>query len=75
MSLAKLTAMDFIVVGIGFFGKKWAELLQKQPLVSLAATVDVNEAAAQWSRETLGIPVSPVCVKHWRRYRLTRSWW
>ncbi len=56
MGLAKLTAMDFIVVGIGFFGKKWAELLQKQPLVSLAATVDVNEAAAQWSRETLGIP-------------------
>jgi predicted dehydrogenase len=48
--------MDFIVVGIGFFGKKWAELLQKHPLVSLVATVDVNEAAAQWSLETLGTP-------------------
>jgi predicted dehydrogenase len=51
--------MDFIVVGIGFFGKKWAELLQKHPLVSLVATVDINEAAARWSRETLGIPSFP----------------
>jgi predicted dehydrogenase len=54
--LAKIGAMNFIVVGIGFFGKKWAELLQRHPLVSLVATVDVNESAIQWSRETLGIP-------------------
>jgi predicted dehydrogenase len=51
--------MHFIVVGVGFFGKKWAELLQKHPLVSLVATVDVNEAAAHWSRETLGVPSFP----------------
>jgi predicted dehydrogenase len=57
--LAKIAAMDFIVVGVGFFGKKWAELLQKHPHVSLVATVDVNEAAARWSLETLGIPCFP----------------
>jgi predicted dehydrogenase len=51
--------MDFIIVGIGAFGKKWAELLQKYPLVSLVATVDMNPAAARWSLETLGIPGYP----------------
>jgi predicted dehydrogenase len=51
--------VNFIVVGIGFFGKKWAELLQKHPVVSLVATVDVNKAAAQWSLETLGVPSFP----------------
>lgn len=48
--------MDFIVVGIGFWGREWAELLKTHPLASAVATVDVSEAAAKWSRETLGIP-------------------
>jgi len=54
--LGKIAPMNFIVVGIGFFGKKWAELLQKKPPVSLVATVDLSEPAARWSRETLGVP-------------------
>jgi predicted dehydrogenase len=48
--------MDFIVVGIGFWGKEWAELLKAHPLASVVATVDVKETTAAWSQETLGIP-------------------
>src|SRR5260370_8742650 len=48
--------MDFIVVGIGFWGKEWAELLKAHPLATVVATVDVKERAALWSKETLGIP-------------------
>ena len=51
--------MDFIVVGIGFWGKEWAELLKAHPLASVVATVDVKETAAVWSQETLGIPCFP----------------
>jgi predicted dehydrogenase len=51
--------MDFIVVGIGFWGKEWAELLKAHPLASVVATVDVKESAARWSQETLGIPCFP----------------
>jgi predicted dehydrogenase len=52
-------AMDFIVVGIGFWGKEWAELLKAHPVASVVATVDLNEAAAKWSQETLGFPCFP----------------
>src|SRR4051812_8934179 len=48
--------MDFIVVGIGFWGREWAELLKVSPLASVVATVDVKESAAAWSLETLGVP-------------------
>ncbi len=48
--------MDFIVVGIGFWGREWCKLLKNQSLASVVATVDFNEAAAKWSQETLGIP-------------------
>jgi predicted dehydrogenase len=48
--------MDFIVVGIGFWGREWCKLLKKQSVASVVATVDLSEAAAKWSRETLGIP-------------------
>jgi predicted dehydrogenase len=48
--------MNFVIAGIGVFGKKWAELLKCHSLSSLVATVDINESAAQWSRETLQIP-------------------
>jgi predicted dehydrogenase len=48
--------MDFIVVGIGFWGKEWAELLKASPFAAVAATVDVKETAAAWSREALGVP-------------------
>ena len=51
-----LAPMDFIVVGIGFWGKEWAELLKAHPLAAVVATVDVKETAAIWSKETLGIP-------------------
>jgi Oxidoreductase family, NAD-binding Rossmann fold len=48
--------MDFIVVGIRFWGREWCKLLKKQSVASVVATVDLSEAAAKWSRETLGIP-------------------
>jgi predicted dehydrogenase len=48
--------MDFLVVGIGFWGKEWSELLQAHPLASVVATVDVSEAAAAWSQDKLGVP-------------------
>jgi predicted dehydrogenase len=48
--------MKFIVVGIGFWGKEWVELLWKHPRASVVATVDKNEAAAVWSQQTYGIP-------------------
>jgi predicted dehydrogenase len=51
--------MDFIVVGIGFWGKEWAQLVKAHPHASVVATVDVNETAAAWSQETLGIPCFP----------------
>ncbi|HET9377448.1 MAG TPA: Gfo/Idh/MocA family oxidoreductase [Chthoniobacterales bacterium] len=51
--------MDFIVVGIGFWGKEWADLLKAHPLASVVATVDVKEPAAAWSQETLGVPCFP----------------
>jgi predicted dehydrogenase len=52
--------MDFIVVGIGFWGKEWAELLKAHPVASVVATVDLNDANAQWSQETLGLPCFPI---------------
>ena len=51
--------MKFIVVGIGFWGKKWVELLWKHPRASVVATVDKSEAAAAWSEQTYGIPCFP----------------
>jgi len=51
--------MKFIVVGIGFWGKKWVELLSTHSRASVVATVDKSEAAATWSRQTYGIPCFP----------------
>jgi predicted dehydrogenase len=51
--------MDFIVVGIGFWGREWAELLKVSSLASVVATVDVKESATAWSQETLGVPCFP----------------
>jgi predicted dehydrogenase len=51
--------MKFIVVGVGFFGKKWIELLQTFPRASVVAAVDKSDAAAQWSWRTYGIPCFP----------------
>jgi predicted dehydrogenase len=51
--------VDFIVVGIGFWGKEWAELLKGSSFASVVATVDVKESAAAWSQQTLGIPCFP----------------
>jgi predicted dehydrogenase len=48
--------MKFIVVGVGFWGKKWTELLAAHPRASVVATVDKNDAAAAWSQQTYGIP-------------------
>ena len=51
--------MKFIVVGIGFWGKEWVELLRTHPRASVVGTVDKSEAAAAWSQQTFGIPCFP----------------
>jgi predicted dehydrogenase len=51
--------MNFIVVGVGFFGRKWVELLQTYPNASAVGTVDKSEAAAEWSQLTYNIPCFP----------------
>jgi len=51
--------MRFIVVGVGFWGRKWIELLQTVPRASVVAAVDKSDAAAQWSQQTYGIPCFP----------------
>jgi predicted dehydrogenase len=51
--------MKFIVAGVGFWGRKWIELLQTFPRASVVAAVDKSEAAAEWSQHTYGIPCFP----------------
>ena len=51
--------MKFIVAGVGFWGRKWIELLQTFPRASVVAAVDKSEAAAEWSQRTYGIPCFP----------------
>jgi predicted dehydrogenase len=51
--------MNFIVAGVGFWGRKWIELLQTFPRASVVAAVDKSEAAAEWSQRTYGIPCFP----------------
>src|ERR1700741_2483092 len=51
--------MNFIVVGVGFWGRKWIELLQTYPNASVVGTVDKSEAAAEWSWQTYNIPCFP----------------
>jgi predicted dehydrogenase len=48
--------MKFIVAGVGFWGRKWIELLDTYPRASVVAAVDKIEAAAAWSQQTYGIP-------------------
>lgn len=48
--------MKFIVVGVGFWGRKWVELLQTYPNAAVVGTVDKSEAAAEWSQQTYNIP-------------------
>jgi predicted dehydrogenase len=51
--------MKFIVVGTGFWGRKWIELLQNFPRASVVAAVDKSDAAAQSAQQTYGIPCFP----------------
>ena len=51
--------MKFIVAGVGFWGRKWIELLQTLPRASVVASVDKSEAAAEWSQRSYGIPCFP----------------
>jgi len=51
--------MKFIVAGVGFWGRKWIELLETHPRASVVGSVDKSEAAAEWSQKTYGIPCFP----------------
>ncbi|MBV8814768.1 MAG: Gfo/Idh/MocA family oxidoreductase [Verrucomicrobia bacterium] len=51
--------MNFIVAGVGFWGRKWIELLQEHPRASVAAAVEKNQLAAEWPQQTYNIPCFP----------------
>jgi predicted dehydrogenase len=48
--------MKFIVVGVGFWGRKWIELLRTHPRASVVGAVDKSETAAEWSQQAYSIP-------------------
>jgi predicted dehydrogenase len=53
------TLMNFIVAGVGFWGRKWIELLQEHPHASVVAAIDKNDSAAEWSQQSYHIPCFP----------------
>lgn len=48
--------MRVIQIGLGGFGRGWAELARGAEGVELAAVTDPAPAALAWARETLGLP-------------------
>jgi predicted dehydrogenase len=48
--------MQFVLVGLGFWGKSWAALLRNDPQATLVGVVDPGESATEWAEGTLEIP-------------------
>jgi predicted dehydrogenase len=48
--------MNFVVAGIGTWGREWAELLAGHSETAVVATVDVAPNAATWSKNRLDVP-------------------
>jgi len=51
-----MTSLSVIQVGLGMWGRSWAELVAKSPGLRLAAAVDAHAAARDRVAATLGVP-------------------
>src|SRR5581483_6014605 len=54
--LARSRALDVVQVGVGLWGRSWAELVARSRGFRLAGVVDAGEAAREWAAG-LGVPV------------------
>jgi predicted dehydrogenase len=52
-----MSGLSIIQVGVGLWGRSWAELVASAPKLELAAVVDGARAARDWGRTTLRVPV------------------
>jgi predicted dehydrogenase len=52
-------SLSIIQVGVGLWGRSWAELVARAPGFRLAAVVDSGPDARRWAAETLGVPLFP----------------
>jgi predicted dehydrogenase len=51
-----MSSLRVIQVGLGLWGRSWAELVARGSGLALAAVVDARPAAREWAAETLGVP-------------------
>ena len=49
-------SLTIVQVGVGLWGRSWAEIVARSPGFRLAAVVDSGQAARAWVNETLGVP-------------------
>jgi predicted dehydrogenase len=49
------TTMKFIIVGLGFWGQTWTEVLEQHAQAQLVAVVDPSEKAHDWARRHLDV--------------------
>ena len=52
--------MRLMQIGVGGFGRSWAELATRAPGVKLVAIVDPDPAARAWAADALGLPSEAV---------------
>jgi predicted dehydrogenase len=52
-------ALSVIQVGVGLWGRSWAQLIAAARGFRLAAVVEADPAARAWASESLGVPVFP----------------
>ncbi len=52
-------SLSIVQVGVGLWGRSWAELVAKASGFRLAAVVDSGTDARRWAAETLGVPLFP----------------
>lgn len=50
-----MSRLSIIQVGVGFWGRSWAELIAGAPVLRLAAFVDADRAAREWGSTTLRV--------------------
>jgi predicted dehydrogenase len=52
--------MRLMQIGVGGFGRSWAELAARAPGIELVAVVDPDPAARAWAADALGLPPEAV---------------
>jgi predicted dehydrogenase len=48
-------SVRFVIVGLGWWGRSWTDVLKIHPRAQLVAIVDPSAAARNWNREKLGV--------------------